>query len=849
MGSRPLDREGAVRGGSGRGGTTPLRQGIGMGLHSIRVPSVSRPRSAKVAELKYANYNSVDLPSKAGAMMSSSILAQKALAIPAQARQDYLLGIPETELHRHLCRLLENMEEGARCEITHGPEEYGRDIVLRRSSPFGQEYIAIVVKRGDTQGKISGRTAGPVDEIISQVNQSVAQKCHLKEIEIATVDVGEAWVMFFGRLTNSAVKRILAEAPPLRFEPFAIGWLADHFAEFYPEVFFAGDASSYLQNKVIEFETNHDLSRRPENLSEWYVEPSIAITQVDAHTFQDRLKKALNLQRLSYQTFRAHLNQPKHFVLSAAPGFGKTTLLRKLALDLYREALTRTASIGSTLELAELQIPVFVAGTVLSEYDDIESFLDNHLPPEGIRASFSAACLLVDALDEVPLDKQVTTLEFAQAVAKHLNCAMVVSARPVHVVRSLAGASSLRLPVVQLLPFEYNQALRLIDRVVRDAEIVNILKEGIESVQAHMALSPLSVSLLLDIAEAEREVPGTIGEIFDQYMDIALGRYDIERGLDVVFQYFIKKQVLSELAWFEFFEKDRLAIAETEFDNFLSNYFELRGLDIDAMPRMKADIDRSGILRFSDGVYFAHRAFLDFYVALYVSDHGEQFPNIVEWLAETYFSDKWSEVTFYYFAHRREFFSDFLIEAARMENDNVDYHIRRYLIGRLLQAGWLSPSQTKIDGIRFGISSGAKLFEMISNEVERDTPQAMPYGIMAALAESSYSSRTLHRDVSRVIEDLTASESIEDFRNALSLLWANRTRVPTAEAVAQGDRVLGLLARLEKSEGLLLADKAVGFLLLESIVEDDKKSQRAISRKVKKLIRAQPSAIKKLFGG
>ena len=79
----------------------------------------------------------------------------------------------------------------------------------------------------------------------------------------------------------------------------------------------------------------------------------------------------------------------------------------------------------------------------------------------------------------------------------------------------------MHLPVVQLLPFEYSQARQLIDRLVGDPDTVEILREGLASLRSHMSLSPLAVSLLMDIAEAERQVPGTIGEIFEQYMDIA----------------------------------------------------------------------------------------------------------------------------------------------------------------------------------------------------------------------------------------------------------------------------------------------------------------------------------------
>ncbi len=782
-------------------------------------------------------------------MTSSSILAQKALAIPRNVRESYLLDIPEIELHLHLSRLLENMEQGSRCEIVHGRDEYGRDIVLRRSSAFGQEYVAVVVKRGDASGKISGRTAGPIDEVISQAKQSIAHLCNLKEIEISTVPIGGVWVAFFGKLTNNAVTRILKEAPAVKFAPFAIGWLADSFAQFYPEVFFGGAASTYLQDKVIELETQHDLSRRPENLSDWYVNPSVAVTQFQASTFSERLRKALRLRRLSYQDFRAQLNQPNHYVLAGSPGFGKTTLLRKLALDLYREALTSTASLGLSRTPRTLRIPLLVSGAAMAKYGDPESFLEEHLPPENVRSKFSVSCLLVDALDEVSQDQQLSTVEFARTVARSLGCALLISARPVHVVRDLTQESALRLPVVQLLPFEYSQAMQLVDRIVQDPEIVDLLKEGISRIQHHMALSPLSVSLLLDIAKAEREVPGTIGEIFEQYLDIALGRYDIERGLEVVFQYFVKRQLLSELAWFEFFKKDRFAIRQREFDAFLEGYFDERHFSRDMIPRMKSDIDRSGIIRFGGDVYFAHRSFLEFFVARYIGDHISDIPDIPRWLAETYFSDKWSDTIFYYFAQRREVLPEFLKEAASLEKDEVDYHWRRFMIGRLLQAGWLSPSAVKVHGIEIGIGSAPKLFEMISKELTKDAPEAIPYGIMAGLSDMSYSSRTLHYEVSETIARLTEGDSADDFRNALNLLWANRTRIPTADVVAQADQVLGIMARLERAGKLSLADKTLGYVLLESIVEDDRKSLRAMGRRFKRLLKSQPDRIRKLMAG
>ena len=779
----------------------------------------------------------------------SSLLVQRARALPPQVRQSYLMRIRETDLHPLICRLVENMEAGTRCEITHGRDEYGRDIVVRRPSAFGSEYIAIVVKRGDAKGKISARTASAIDEIKSQGSQSISHPCKLKEIEFSTVDISSVWVMFFGNLTDNATQRIRKETPGLRLQPFPIGWLADRFADYYPEVFFSGATSTYLQDKVVDLETQHDLSRRPNNLSEWYISPTISPTVIASRTFTERLGKVLKMKRLSYKQFQAQLAHSRSFVLSAPPGFGKSTLLRKLALDLYQEALTDTASLPQGSVPQALHIPIFVPATSVAKYHDIDSFIQDHSPPADIRNSFSIACILVDALDEVPQEQQAGTLAFAQSVAKSLNCSLVVSARPVQVVRTLADDSTVRLPTIQLLPFEHGQAMRLIDRLVHDPEIVEILREGITRVQSYMALSPLSVSLLMDIAEAEREIPGTIGEIFDQYIDIALGRYDVERGIEVVFQYFIKKRLLSELAWAEFFQKNRLRIEEAEFDQFMVKYFQDRSLDADSIRRMKADIDRSGIIRFSDGAYFAHRSFLEFFIGLYLVDHGNEFPDIEKWLADTYFSDKWSDTVLHYFARKREILPRFLSEVEGLSQEDVDYHIRRFMIGRLLQAGWLSPSKLKLDGIDIGMASGPKLFAMISHEMDAGAPQTIPYGVMAGLTELSYSSRTILQEVSQTIIRLADGDSIDDFRNAICLLWANRTRIATDDVYRHADKVLAMMARLEQTRRLSVADKALGYLLLESIVENDSKRLRAISRRFTNLQKAQPAVIKTVLFG
>ena len=206
-------------------------------------------------------------------------LRQHANAIPSKQRADILCMMPETQLHSHLKRLIERTEPQSSVEITHGPDEYGRDLVIRRPDSFGVDFVGVVVKRGDPTGKIAGRTAGPVDQVVSQANQATAHPCRLRKIHLGTVNITSVWVAFFGNLTKNAAERVQAEinAPNVRL--FAIGELVDYFTESYPEVFFEGQVSDYLQDQILELETTSKFYGSSANLSEWYVDPWISVTE------------------------------------------------------------------------------------------------------------------------------------------------------------------------------------------------------------------------------------------------------------------------------------------------------------------------------------------------------------------------------------------------------------------------------------------------------------------------------------------------------------------------------------------------------------------------------------------
>jgi hypothetical protein len=108
-------------------------------------------------------------------------LVQHARALSKEERKQILVSFKELELHQHLKELFIAMEPNYMVEITHGSDEFGKDLVIVKKDKFTIDVIGVVVKCGDIRAK----TAGKVDELKSNIQEvlySDARKA-LKEIE------------------------------------------------------------------------------------------------------------------------------------------------------------------------------------------------------------------------------------------------------------------------------------------------------------------------------------------------------------------------------------------------------------------------------------------------------------------------------------------------------------------------------------------------------------------------------------------------------------------------------------------------------------------------------------------
>ena len=133
----------------------------------------------------------------------SSEIINQAKSLSYDIRKKILMNYDEKEFYKLLKNLLEKMDPKAIVEITHGVDEYGKDLVMVLKDQFGIRVIGIVVK----VGKITGKTEGKIDAIKSQITQAYAHKAEIPGF-IKPLKITNVWVVLSGTMSKNAKKRI-----------------------------------------------------------------------------------------------------------------------------------------------------------------------------------------------------------------------------------------------------------------------------------------------------------------------------------------------------------------------------------------------------------------------------------------------------------------------------------------------------------------------------------------------------------------------------------------------------------------------------------------------------------------
>ncbi len=772
-------------------------------------------------------------------MVEQMDISGMARTLYKKIRGEILMSFQEKDLHKHLKALLDKMDPNAIVEITHGQQEYGKDLVMVREDQFGRVTIGLIVQ----MGHIRGDTLGKVDKIISQVRQTFDHRVRLKAIA-EELSISEAWVILAGVLSVNAHERLERELKGRSIRILDLNWLIENFTRDYPQVFFEGKLIDVLQEKIQKFEKKHLFSKRGKNLSECFVEPLVATidmpTQLNEEELASTLKAIVKKRKMPFSRLNSLLRPGKKIMLGGDPGTGKSVALAKLAIDNWRKASELV--VRGISENQQLEVPILVSTKEILESSDSEALKKEYFPNPELLDRLKVSVLAVDALDEALPNQRKNILEKAEEFSKQLRCALIITTRKIDIVKTLSS----RFERYELLSFEFEQALNLFQRLLTDKKMLDTLKDGLKRVENQIPMVPLSLLLLVELVESHKEIPASVTELYERFSDLMLGRWDKDKGIKVLFEYFIKQRFLAELAFTEFLKKKRLEITKKELEGFLDQYSSRYGWGEEARRGFVNEIGRSGILNTKRTVTFQHRSFLDYFAASYIHAKPEQFENLNDFIVRIYFDDAWGDVAFFHTGLKREIDNPVLEKIFAFKGKHLATLIDKLVAGRLLQAGWHSPVATKHFGIEKAIAFAPAIREALLRAAEKSkvpTPKIYVDFVVLVLSDFSFSSGFLAKEAKDVFDGLLSKRpECSPHMQMLSLLWAIQRLLRPQEIPIMINQVLESLSKTSDLE-----EQARTFLLLRVMEQRDKATTKMIERKLRKLGKKYPQVFKALL--
>lgn len=777
--------------------------------------------------------------------MQENTMVESVVKLLGENRKyEILKNIEETTLHKELLQLFTTMDPDCYVEITHGIGEYGKDLVIVRSDPFGQIVTSVVVIRGDIRTKSSG--SGVIAKLKDQVGQSFIYPARLKAHK-DPLQVNFVWVIVAGHVSKGANKRIIKEIDQA-YSPNVIvrdlKWLAENFSKYYPHVFYEGQVSRFIEDRIRLLEKQHLLSDRKQFLTEYYINPHLAKLDKVVQLSDEGHSFSLLENAVSFEVMKREIVYPRKLVFVGDPGVGKSTTMAKLAIDIFSRCL-KGSTRGEDREI--LHIPILITAKDFFRINSVNELLDEYGLIDEIRDRFDISALLIDGLDEVSSGVREIIIKKASEYAESMKAALVITTRKV----DLVNKEVMTLERYELLPLEFGQAMDLFGRLVSDKRKLIDLKDGLERIKGQMPFTPLSLILLLDLVESNNEIPASMVQLYDSFVDLALGSEDRRRkGIEVLFDYRIKKKFLETFAFEELYQKDRVSLPKEEFETFVHKFADKFQWSLEQLSVFITEIERVGLLNIRETVKFTHASFLDYFVALRIFNMREEIPNLIKYVTDIYFNDWWYDVAYYYAGLKTEMSIELIDSIIAYPGSHITDNVAKALVGKLLQAAWQTPNETMIYGIEQSQNYCRNVRDMFLEFTKGRYP-GLPliYADLYTMlvCEMSYGSRFLWPASKVLIDRYIENPTQEGIAKALHLLWPMREKITDDERASLVNKLYLAINSATINELEDTEKYTKNLLWLRALKSTDQVVQRSILKRIKKQHRLNPQIFQRLL--
>lgn len=604
----------------------------------------------------------------------------------------------EDELRRELViPLLKKMNIFSDVLDNQGSNEAGVDVIGVSTSPFKKpEYTAFVLKLGDITLKVADQRNNLVNIVETQIRQAIKHPLTHPRLPSERSYASRVLVITNGSISNNAESALKRSFPQLNIDFVGKDRLIDHIDALWPR--FYEDRRPFLSSYAVKLFSTLDVvsleelgyAKRKRSLSDIYIDSLLYEEDSVASTFDfDFDKHPIAGEQLCKQRHQL-------IAITSGPGGGKTTLLKEIAISQSKEEKDQVAVYFHAREVLETK-------DVLRQAAENLALLSNETVADVYEEIKTAKLLfIVDGLDELAAvaDREQVIRGLVDA-HRSLGARVIVGTRPESNPSVVAALSSFK--AYSISPLRKSQIRSFFGKWFSDSadkasKLIGALED--KGVLDKLPRTPMTMTLVAIVYESKEDIPSTLTELYEMFVDLLTGKWDSNRKISSPFDSRMKLSFLGRLAATMQFERLDFISADRALslaDDFFKHEATLP--DVDPRAFIQSIIDRSHILipTGPDELRFSHMTFQEYFAADHLSRDFPSNPTILEWFGD----DWWKEVLFFLAGKKQNIAP--IVEALL----TADYEppgtrmTKLTTLGSMLQAGTLTNGEQKSKAVRF----------------------------------------------------------------------------------------------------------------------------------------------------
>lgn len=600
------------------------------------------------------------------------------------------------ELHPLLITLIPRLPNISNCEYRQGPSEMGADFVLTKIDETldHQEYVGCIVKIGQIKQDHQEINRQIEECEIERTLEGGKKKIHLSEI----------WIISNDSITQGAQDKIHHKYKNKNIKFISGEKLSALIDKHYPEFW-----------KDTNIETGQYL-REISELADNICKNTNLIDLPDQNIYiQQELVKIERTKRLSEHpqkkqvlTLDKALSLHDMIIIEAMMGTGKSTLIAQAVKTLASQENYNTTK----------KLPVLLTAQELKKKysGNLESAISN-LIDNNKKISPDQYVIFIDGLDELKTNnkERADFLNTILTTSKGIpNCKIVISTRTIDdpELESEIDKVFCRL---NLSPLSMSQIVSLVDRICQNNTIKYRLQKDLSKSHLLKVLprTPISAILLAKVLnESTQEIPSTMTELYDKYIELSLGRWDMKKGLQSQQEYDVIHNTSMNLSHF-MLTNSLQEISTGDLKSLISDYTDSRNLKTDNIEILNKIIKKEEIFRFNNArgtISFRHRTFAEyFYAAKLCRDNSAV---INEEIYDLY----WANSYFFYLGLKRDC-PEVLDAIDKIEFSEERYRVLKVLNnGNFLLAAYLTPYVQIRKSVQLSFTNAAEIFNNITKD-------------------------------------------------------------------------------------------------------------------------------------